>query len=53
MPYKMCKVRNRDCYKVVNAKDGKIHSVCTSLEKAKKQIRLLNAVDHGWKPSRK
>lgn len=25
----------------------------TSLAKAKKQVRLLNAVEHGWKPTGK
>lgn len=30
-----------------------IHAKATTLEKAKKQQRLLNAIDHGWKPSKK
>ncbi len=54
MPYKIEKVRNRDCYKVVTSAGphkGRIHSVCTSKDKAEKQVRLLNAVKHGWKPS--
>lgn len=28
-----------------------VHSKHTTFEKAKSQERLLNAVDHGWKPS--
>ena len=30
-----------------------IHSKHTTKEKAEKQKRLLNAVDHGWKPKKK
>jgi hypothetical protein len=29
-----------------------IKSKGTSMEKAKSQERLLNAVDHGWKPTK-
>lgn len=29
---------------------GGIHAKGTTLEKAKSQERLLNAIDHGWKP---
>lgn len=29
-----------------------VHAKGTTLEKAKKQARLLNAVEHGWKPSK-
>jgi hypothetical protein len=28
-----------------------IHSKGTSMEKAKSQVRLLNAIDHGFKPT--
>jgi len=28
-----------------------VHAKGTTLEKAKSQQRLLNAVDHGWKPT--
>jgi hypothetical protein len=49
MPYKIEK--NKDgTYKVVNKITGKIHSFDTTLENAKKQIRLMQAVDHGYKP---
>lgn len=29
-----------------------VHAKSTTLKKAKAQQRLLNAVDHGWKPTR-
>jgi hypothetical protein len=31
---------------------GGVKSKRTSMAKAKKQRRLLNAVDHGWKPTK-
>ena len=30
---------------------NRVHAKKTSKAKAKKQARLLNAIDHGWKPS--
>jgi hypothetical protein len=30
-----------------------VHAKGTTLRKAKAQQRLLNAVDHGWKPSKR
>jgi hypothetical protein len=30
-----------------------IHAKGTSLENAKRQKRLLQAVDHGWRPTKK
>ena len=50
MPYLIRKIRNKSCYAVKNIETGHLHSKCTSLEKAKKQKRLLEAIDHGWKP---
>jgi hypothetical protein len=50
MPYAIRKVRNIECYTVKNIESGKIHSKCTTLEKAKKQLKLLNAIDNGWRP---
>ncbi len=52
MPYIIRKVRNMECYAVKNIENGKIHSKCTTLEKAKKQLRLLNAIHTGWKPKK-
>ncbi len=51
MPYVIRKVRNKNCYSVKNIITGKVHAKCATKEKAKKQLRLLNAVEHGWKPS--
>jgi hypothetical protein len=52
MPYSLNKVRNQNCYMVKNSYTNRIHAKCTSLDKAKKQLRLLNAIDHGWKPTK-
>lgn len=41
MPYKIIKNRNQIGYKVVNKKTGKVLSKNTTLENAKKQIRLI------------
>ena len=30
-----------------------VHAKGTTLEKAEKQKRLLQAIDHGWKPTKK
>lgn len=48
MPVKITKTDNG--YKV-STPNG-IKSKNTTLKKAKSQMRLLNAIDHGWKPSR-
>lgn len=41
----------RDTYQVRTP--GGVKAKGTTLAKAKKQERLLNAVEHGWKPSGK
>lgn len=46
MPYKMRKMPNRDCYKVYNRITKKVFSKCSPLEKAKKQLRLLRAIQN-------
>lgn len=51
MPIVVRKLPNQNCYRVFNDKTKVIHSKCSSLENAKSQQRLLNAVDRGWKPS--
>lgn len=53
MPYQIQKVRQGKYVKVINKKTGHILAKRTSVKKAKKQIRLLNAIDHGFKPRRK
>ena len=52
MPYTIRKVRNKDCYKVVNKINDRIYAKCSTLENAKKQKRLLDAIDHSFKPKR-
>ena len=49
MPYKIVKKSARR-YSVINPKNGKIHAKNTTLKRAKSQVRLLNAIDHGFKP---
>ena len=47
MPYKMYKLRS-NCYRVVSKKTRRVHEKCTTKKKATRQIRLLNALDHGF-----
>ena len=49
MPYYSRKVRGKNCYRVLrkttkNNKSRKVFSKCTTQENAKKQIRLLHAI---------
>uniref|UniRef100_A0A6C0I391 Uncharacterized protein n=1 Tax=viral metagenome TaxID=1070528 RepID=A0A6C0I391_9ZZZZ len=56
MPYQLRKVRGKSCYSVTSKKaknamtkknratKRRVFSKCTTLEKAKKQVRLLNAI---------
>lgn len=44
MPYTIRKVRNKDCYRVKNTQSGKIMATCTTMTKAKAQVRLLNSL---------
>lgn len=48
MPAKITKVGNTYQVKTPNA----VHAKGTTLDKAKKQQRLLNAIDHGFKPTK-
>lgn len=41
MPYSIQKVRGKSCFRVRNTKTKKIYAKCTTLSKAKKQLRLL------------
>ena len=50
MPYLIKKIKNKNLYKVINKETGDIKSKHTTLENAKKQIRLLNGIKHGFKP---
>lgn len=40
-------------YKVYNRATGEVHAKRTSKDNAESQKRLLDAVDHGWKPTGK
>ncbi len=48
MPYTIRKVSRKNCYSVKKSKGKKRRTLskCTTLKKAKAQIRLLNAIDH-------
>lgn len=53
MPYALRKAPNRNLYWVVNTDTGKKHSIEPIPEdRAKKQMRLLRAIKHGFIPSR-
>ena len=42
----------QSCYRVYNKRTKKVFSKCSSLENAKKQMRLLNAIEYGnFKPT--
>ena len=43
MPYTIRKVRNKKCYRVTTSKTKRVLAKCTTMEKAKKQVRLLRA----------
>ena len=46
MPYTIRHLRKKNCYQVVNKKTRKVFSKCTTKENAKKQIRLLRAIQY-------
>lgn len=48
MPYTIRKVRGKNCYSVKKAKGRprRVKARCTTLKKAKAQVRLMNAIDH-------
>lgn len=49
MPVTVSKVKGGYRVRTPNS----VHAKRTTLAKAKKQERLLNAVEHGWKPTKK
>jgi len=49
MPLVIRKVRNQPFFSVKNSETGVVHSHHTTKANAKKQVRLLNAIDHGFK----
>jgi hypothetical protein len=50
MPYKIMNFGPKK-YGVVNAITGKVHSSHATLINAERQLRLLNAIDHGFVPT--
>jgi hypothetical protein len=46
MPYTIKKVRGKKCYRVQNKYTKKVFSKCASLTNAKKQLRLLRALEY-------
>jgi len=51
MPYKVNQVMGG--FEVVNERTGEVHAKHTTRAKAERQMRLLNAVMHGFKPTGK
>lgn len=54
MPYAIEKItsgKNKGKYKVVNKETGKVHARATSKTNAQRQVRLMQGVEHGWKPT--
>ena len=45
MPYLLRKVRKHNCWTVRNKYTKKVFAKCSSLENAKKQLRLLRAIE--------
>jgi hypothetical protein len=45
MPYTIRKVRNKNCYTVRTTKTKKVKAKCATKENAKKQVRLLRALE--------
>ena len=50
MAYVKRKLPLKNAYQVKNVATGMVHSRKTTKRKAESQIRLLNAIDHGFKP---
>lgn len=53
MPYGLRKLPGKPLYKVYNKATKVVHSKATTMPRAEKQIRLLNAIDHGFMPMRR
>ena len=53
MPYKTRKVRGKPCYRVTNKDNKKVFAKCTTKENAKKQMKLLRAIqfNKNFKPN--
>ena len=53
MPYEIRKLPNKPLFRVYNKLTKAIHSKATTMPRAESQVRLLNAIDHGFKPGMK
>lgn len=51
MPYEVA--RKGDHYVVRNRVTGKVYARHASKENAQKQLRLLEGIEHGWRPTRR
>ena len=49
MPFLIKRLHHSNKYRVTNKQNGTIHSYATSLLKAQRQVRLIGAVDHGFR----
>jgi hypothetical protein len=50
MPFML--IKNHDkTYSVINSETRRVHAYHTTKEKAKRQMRLLYGVLHGWQPT--
>jgi hypothetical protein len=45
MPYTLRKVKGKSCYRIQNKYTKKVFAKCSTLENAKKQLRLLRAIE--------
>ncbi len=53
MPYKIRKIRNSNKYTVKNMETGHVAAKSTTRKNAERQVRLLNAIEHGFVPTRR
>jgi len=55
MPYQSRKVPKKNCYRVTNRKTKRVFAKCSTKENAKKQLRLLRAIEYNknFKPRNK
>ena len=49
MPYKTRKIRGKNCYNVYKPSTKRVFAKCTTKENAKKQMRLLRAIQFNKK----
>jgi hypothetical protein len=49
MPYAIKKVKNK--FQVINKETGKVHGTHPTKAKALSQMRLLEGIEHGWRPT--